>query len=133
MQGGDMRCGAICFSISSHTGLKNEDTGRGTKDTRALIAKKYVEVLLKTENVMNRFWPGSGAVYNSRGFVGSKKRLGTRGGFAVSELDADLCAVCLGRDLLRLGGTLPGHNRKSPEDSQEIIRQQMSQTLPIRV
>ncbi|XP_008431495.1 ephrin type-B receptor 3 [Poecilia reticulata] len=36
-------------------------------------------------------------------------------------------------DLLRLGGTLPGHNRKSPEDSQEIIRQQMSQTLPIRV
>ncbi|KAM4557620.1 ephrin type-B receptor 3 isoform 2-T3 [Fundulus diaphanus] len=36
-------------------------------------------------------------------------------------------------DLLRLGGTLPGHNRKSPDDSQEIIRQQMSQTLPIRV
>ncbi|XP_051261209.1 ephrin type-B receptor 3 [Dicentrarchus labrax] len=36
-------------------------------------------------------------------------------------------------DLLRLGGTLPGHNRKSPESSQEIVRQQMSQTLPIRV
>uniref|UniRef100_A0A665TP90 Ephrin type-B receptor 3 n=1 Tax=Echeneis naucrates TaxID=173247 RepID=A0A665TP90_ECHNA len=36
-------------------------------------------------------------------------------------------------DLLRLGGTLPGHNRKSPDSSQEIIRQQMSQTLPIRV
>uniref|UniRef100_A0A3B4Z881 Ephrin type-B receptor 3 n=1 Tax=Stegastes partitus TaxID=144197 RepID=A0A3B4Z881_9TELE len=36
-------------------------------------------------------------------------------------------------DLLRLGGTLPGHNRKSPDNSQEIIRQQMSQTLPIRV
>ncbi|TNN54351.1 Ephrin type-B receptor 3 [Liparis tanakae] len=36
-------------------------------------------------------------------------------------------------DLLRLGGTLPGHNRKSPEISQEIVRQQMSQTLPIRV
>ena len=41
------------------------------------------------------------------------------------------CCVC--RDLLRLGGTLPGHNRKSPDNSQEIIRQQMSQTLPIRV
>eukprot|EP00064_Thunnus_orientalis_P003206 superscaffoldBa00000254_g3215 len=36
-------------------------------------------------------------------------------------------------DLLRLGGTLPGHNRKSPDSSQEVIRQQMSQTLPIRV
>ncbi|TKS80128.1 Ephrin type-B receptor 3 [Collichthys lucidus] len=36
-------------------------------------------------------------------------------------------------DLLRLGGTLPGHNRKSPDSSQEIVRQQMSQTLPIRV
>ncbi|KAM6918893.1 ephrin type-B receptor 3 [Xenentodon cancila] len=36
-------------------------------------------------------------------------------------------------DLLRLGGTLPGHNSKSPDHSQEIIRQQMSQTLPIRV
>ncbi|XP_060939994.1 ephrin type-B receptor 3 [Limanda limanda] len=36
-------------------------------------------------------------------------------------------------DLLRLGGTLPGHNRKSPDTSQEIVRQQMSQTLPIRV
>ncbi|KAI3375164.1 hypothetical protein L3Q82_021678 [Scortum barcoo] len=36
-------------------------------------------------------------------------------------------------DLLRLGGTLPGHNRKSPDNSQEIVRQQMSQTLPIRV
>ncbi|XP_035491104.1 ephrin type-B receptor 3 isoform X1 [Scophthalmus maximus] len=36
-------------------------------------------------------------------------------------------------DLLRLGGTLPGHNRKSPDGSQEIVRQQMSQTLPIRV
>ncbi|XP_037314565.1 ephrin type-B receptor 3 [Pungitius pungitius] len=36
-------------------------------------------------------------------------------------------------DLLRLGGTLPGHNRKSPESSEEIVRQQMSQTLPIRV
>ncbi|KAK9538930.1 hypothetical protein VZT92_004070 [Zoarces viviparus] len=36
-------------------------------------------------------------------------------------------------DLLRLGGTLPGHNRKSPESSQESLRQQMSQTLPIRV
>ncbi|XP_070701431.1 ephrin type-B receptor 3 [Pempheris klunzingeri] len=36
-------------------------------------------------------------------------------------------------DLLRLGGTLPGHNRKSPDSSQEIARQQMSQTLPIRV
>ncbi|KAL3988217.1 hypothetical protein ACER0C_012535 [Sarotherodon galilaeus] len=39
----------------------------------------------------------------------------------------------LNEDLLRLGGTLPGHNRKSPDNSQEIIRQQMSQTLPIRV
>ncbi|XP_056912741.1 ephrin type-B receptor 3 isoform X2 [Takifugu flavidus] len=36
-------------------------------------------------------------------------------------------------DLLRLGGTLPGHNRKSPDGGQEAIRQQMSQTLPIRV
>uniref|UniRef100_H2LYT0 Ephrin type-B receptor 3 n=1 Tax=Oryzias latipes TaxID=8090 RepID=H2LYT0_ORYLA len=36
-------------------------------------------------------------------------------------------------DLLRLGGTLPGNNRKSLDNSQEIIRQQMSQTLPIRV
>ncbi|XP_029687276.1 ephrin type-B receptor 3 isoform X2 [Takifugu rubripes] len=36
-------------------------------------------------------------------------------------------------DLLRLGGTLPGHNRKSPDGGQEVIRQQMSQTLPIRV
>ncbi|XP_061588864.1 ephrin type-B receptor 3 [Cololabis saira] len=36
-------------------------------------------------------------------------------------------------DLLRLGGTLPGHNSKAPDDSQDIIRQQMSQTLPIRV
>ncbi|XP_061549717.1 ephrin type-B receptor 3 [Phycodurus eques] len=36
-------------------------------------------------------------------------------------------------DLLRLGGTLPGHNRKSPDSSEEIVRQQMSQTLPIRV
>ncbi|XP_053185572.1 ephrin type-B receptor 3 [Scomber japonicus] len=36
-------------------------------------------------------------------------------------------------DLLRLGGTLPGHNRKSPDTSQEVVRQQMSQTLPIRV
>ncbi|XP_076001252.1 ephrin type-B receptor 3 [Genypterus blacodes] len=36
-------------------------------------------------------------------------------------------------DLLRLGGTLPGHNIKSPDSSQEIVRQQMSQTLPIRV
>ncbi|XP_040027471.1 ephrin type-B receptor 3 [Gasterosteus aculeatus] len=36
-------------------------------------------------------------------------------------------------DLLRLGGTLPGHNRKSPESCEEIARQQMSQTLPIRV
>ena len=41
--------------------------------------------------------------------------------------------LCVGRDLLRLGGTLPGHNRKSPDSSQEIVRQQMSQTLPIRV
>ncbi|KAM4605056.1 ephrin type-B receptor 3 [Polymixia lowei] len=36
-------------------------------------------------------------------------------------------------DLLRVGGTLPGHHRKSPDNSQEIVRQQMSQTLPIRV
>ncbi|XP_077580666.1 ephrin type-B receptor 3-like isoform X1 [Stigmatopora nigra] len=44
-------------------------------------------------------------------------------------------------DLLRLGGTLPGHNRKSPDDAgggggaagREMSRQQMSQTLPIRV
>ncbi|CAF97544.1 unnamed protein product, partial [Tetraodon nigroviridis] len=36
-------------------------------------------------------------------------------------------------DLLRLGGTLPGHNRKSPDGGQEVARQQMSQTLPIRV
>ncbi|KAI4810029.1 hypothetical protein KUCAC02_018879, partial [Chaenocephalus aceratus] len=33
-------------------------------------------------------------------------------------------------DLLRLGGTLPGHNRKSPDSSQEIVRQQMSPNSP---
>ncbi|TWW72827.1 Ephrin type-B receptor 3 [Takifugu flavidus] len=47
------------------------------------------------------------------------------------ELTCD--PVCVRRDLLRLGGTLPGHNRKSPDGGQEAIRQQMSQTLPIRV
>ncbi|CAL8370748.1 unnamed protein product [Boreogadus saida] len=37
-------------------------------------------------------------------------------------------------DLLQVGGTLPGHHRKGPDEgSQEIVRQQMSQTLPIRV
>ncbi|XP_039517199.1 ephrin type-B receptor 3 [Pimephales promelas] len=35
-------------------------------------------------------------------------------------------------DLCRIGGTLPGHQRKSIEDAQDM-KQQMSQTLPIRV
>ncbi|KAG7227124.1 hypothetical protein INR49_013922, partial [Caranx melampygus] len=71
--GGGYEMQRYLCSIFSHKGLKNKDTGRGTKDTRRLP------------------------------------------------------------DLLRLGGTLPGHNRKSPDSSQEIVRQQMSQTLPIRV
>ncbi|XP_029560036.1 ephrin type-B receptor 3 isoform X1 [Salmo trutta] len=37
-------------------------------------------------------------------------------------------------DLLQIGGTLPGHHRKSLDSSQnDIVRQQMSTTLPIRV
>ncbi len=35
-------------------------------------------------------------------------------------------------DLCRVGGTLPGHQRKSIGDAQDM-KQQMSQTLPIRV
>nr|XP_023865134.1 ephrin type-B receptor 3-like [Salvelinus alpinus] len=37
-------------------------------------------------------------------------------------------------DLMRIGGTLPGHHMKSLDSSQnDIVRQQMSATLPIRV
>ncbi|CDQ91488.1 unnamed protein product, partial [Oncorhynchus mykiss] len=37
-------------------------------------------------------------------------------------------------DLMRIGGTLPGHHIKSLDSSQnDIVRQQMSATLPIRV
>lgn len=47
---------------------------------------------------------------------------------------SDFCNLyfSLCSDLCRVGGTLPGHQRKSIGDAQDM-KQQMSQTLPIRV